>query len=109
MAFADALERDLGAGVRALQDGLDPQVLAHWHRKVARDAREMAPPWLAASITVRQDPILTMRFSIGASRRAVRHLMAAIDANLGAMPYSTRLYFLRVQESIAAEMDAALV
>jgi hypothetical protein len=35
--------------------------------------------------------------------------MIAVENNLDAMPYSTRLYFLKVQEVMATEMDKSLV
>jgi hypothetical protein len=35
--------------------------------------------------------------------------MIAIDNNLDAMPYSTRLYFLKVQEIMSTEMDKSLI
>ena len=109
MPVFDSMLHRIGADVRDLQDGLDPQTLAFWYHRIIRDAREMAPPWLVDKINVRQDPILTMKFRLDVSRRAIRHVMAAIEANIGAMPYSTRLYFLRVQESIESETDRSLV
>ena len=109
MPILDAMLLRLGSDVRGLQNGLDPEVLRFWYDKVVSDARQMAPPWLADKIGVRQDPILALKFELDVSRRAVRYLMAAIEANAEAMPYSTRLYFLRVQESVAAEMDSSLV
>jgi len=69
----------------------------------------MAPPWLQDKIKVKQDPILPMKFNIDISKRAVRYLMIAIDNNVDAMPYSTKLYFLKVQEIMSTEMDKSLV
>ena len=109
MYVLNAMLARLGGDVKSLQDGLDPQTLAVWYRKVLNDACETVPPWLADKISVRQDPILPLKFELNVSKRAVRHVMAAIEANADAMPYSTRLYFLKVQESISSEMDKPLV
>ena len=69
----------------------------------------MAPPWLQHKIKVKQDPILTMKFNLDISKRAVRYFMMVVDNNLDDMSYSTRLYFLKVQEIMGTEMDKSLV
>lgn len=109
MPVLDAMLNRLGTDIRHLQNGLDPKILEIWYEKVIADAREMAPPWLTEKINVKQDPILTLKFELDVSKRAVRYLMAAIEQNADAMPYTTRLYFLKVQESISSEMDKSLV
>jgi hypothetical protein len=95
--------------IASLKDGLDPQNIAFWYKKVIVEAKEMAPPWLADKINVKQDPILYLKFNLDISKRAVRYLMIAIANNLDDMPYSTRMYFLKVQEIISQEMDRSLV
>jgi hypothetical protein len=50
-----------------------------------------------------------MKFNLDISKRAVRYFMIAVDQNLDTMPYSTKLYFLKVQEIMSAEMDKSLV
>jgi hypothetical protein len=60
-------------------------------------------------INVKQDPILPLKFNINISKRAVSYFMQVIDYNLEKMPYTTRLYFLKVQEIMSAEMDKSLV
>ena len=37
------------------------------------------------------------------------YFMIAVDDNLEKMPYSTKLYFLKVQEIMSIEMDKSLV
>ncbi len=91
------------------QKGLHPENVAFWYEKIIKETKEMAPPWLQDKIKVEQDPILTMKFDIKISKRAVRYFMIAVDDNLDEMPYTTRLYFLKVQETIAIEMDKSLV
>ncbi len=95
--------------VTDLKNGLDPKNLAYWYDKIIKETREMAPPWLEEKINVKQDSILQMKFNIDISKRAVRYLLIVIDNNLDEMPYSTRLYFLKVQEIMSSEMDKSLV
>ena len=92
-----------------LQLGLQPDVLKYWHHVVLADARSRAPPWLQDKINVRQDPHLPMKFSLDISKRATSYYMMAVDAHLEMMPNSTRLYFLRVCETLGDEIDKNLV
>jgi hypothetical protein len=50
-----------------------------------------------------------LKFDIDISKRAVRYFMQIVDANLDSMPYSTKLYFLKVEEILSSEMDKSLV
>lgn len=95
--------------VTELKSGLNPENLSYWYKKVIKDTKEMAPPWLQDKIKVKQDPILHMKFNLDISKRAVRYFMMAIENNIDEMPYSTRLYFLKVQEILTTEMDKTLV
>lgn len=85
--------------------GLDPQVLAGWYRRIETDAKNRAPEDLKESIQVIQNEILPMKFEFKTSRRAVGHVLRAIDDNLAAMPMATRLYFQKLSELIQAEMN----
>ena len=95
--------------VSNLQQGLHPENLSYWYGKIIKETIDMAPPWLQDKIKVKQDPILTMKFNLDISKRAVRYFMIAVDDNLEEMPYSTKLYFLKVQEIMGSEMDKSLV
>ena len=99
----------MSADINNLKEGLDPENITFWYKKVIQEAKEMAPPWLADKISVKQDPILYLKFNLDISKRAVRYLMVAIENNLDNMPYTTRLYFLKVQEIVSHEMDKSLV
>ena len=101
--------KKIDSDISYLQQSLHPQSLSYWYDKIIRETIEMAPPWLQDKIKVNQDPILTMKFNLDISKRAVRYFMIAVDNNLDDMPSSTRLYFLRVQEIMATEMDKSLV
>ena len=109
MAIIGHMMRAIDSDVAGLKQGLDPENLSYWYEKIVRDTIEMAPPWLEDKIAVRQDEILPMKFGLDISKRAVRYFMIATDQNLDAMPYSTKLYFLKVQEILSAEMDKSLV
>ena len=109
MTIVNHMMRRLDNDVRNLKDGLDPENLALWYDKIIKETVEMAPPWLQDKIKVRRDPIITLKFDLDISKRAVRYFMIAVDSNLDDMPYSTRLYFLKVQEIMEAEMDKSLV
>lgn len=109
MTLANHLMKQFVTDVTNLQEGLHPENLAFWYDKIIREAKDMAPPWLADKINVRQDPVLKMKFNLDISKRAVRHFMMAVDNNLGAMPNSTKMYFLKVQETLSDEMDKSLV
>ena len=99
----------MSGDITNLKEGLNPQNIAFWYKKVIQEAKEMAPPWLVDKIGVKQDPILYLKFNLDISKRAVRYLMISIDNNLDEMPYSTRLYFLKVLEIVSQEMDKSLV
>jgi len=109
MNIADQMLAKLGSDVANLKEGLDPENLALWYNKIIAETIDMAPPWLQDKIKVKQDPILPMKFNLDISKRAVRYLMITIDNNVDAMPYSTRLYFLKVQEIMSTEMDKSLI
>ena len=101
--------KKLDNDITNLKDGLDPENLALWYEKIIKETKEMAPPWLQDKIKVKQDPILTLKFNLDISKRAVRYFMIAVESNMDDMPYSTRLYFLKVQEIMESEMDKSLV
>ena len=109
MNIVNSLLNKIDTRVTELKDGLDPQNIAFWYDKIIGETKEMAPPWLQDKIKVKQDPILYLKFNIDISKRAVRYFMIAIDNNLDKMPYSTRLYFLKVQEIMSSEMDKNLI
>ena len=89
--------------IKDMQDGLDPEVLANWYTVVQSRARELSPEELREKIIVEQDPILMMKFRLSISKRTVPFVISAIDQTLPEMPYSTRMYFEKVQEIILQE------
>ena len=109
MSIIHPLLKKLQNDVQQLQKGLQPNHLSFWYQKIIADSKEMAPPWVQDKINVKQDPILPMKFNLDISKRAVRYFMIAVENNLQQMPYSTQLYFLKVQEILSLEMDKSLV
>jgi len=109
MTIINHMMKKIDTDVSNLKQGLHPQNLSFWYDKIIKETIDMAPPWLQDKIKVHQDSILTMKFNLDISKRTVRYFMIAVENNLDAMPYSTRLYFLKVQEVMATEMDKSLV
>ncbi|NOS61520.1 MAG: hypothetical protein HOO66_00520 [Nitrosarchaeum sp.] len=109
MAIINNMMKKLDTDVLNLKEGLHPENLSYWYDKIIKETIDMAPPWLQDKIKVKQDPILTMKFNLDISKRAVRYFMMVVDNNLDDMPYSTKLYFLKVQEIMGTEMDKSLV
>ena len=71
----------MSSDITNLKEGLNPENIAIWYKKVIDEAKEMAPPWLVDKINVKQDPILYLKFNLDISKRAVRYLMMAIENN----------------------------
>ena len=69
----------------------------------------MAPSWLQDKINVKQDLILPMKFNLNISKRAVRYFMMSVEQNIPKMPYSTQMYFLKVEEILTFEINKSLV
>ncbi len=109
MRIINGMMKKFDDDVSNLQKGLHPENLAYWYDKIIQETIDMAPPWLQDKVKVNQDPILPMKFNLDISKRAVRYFMIVVDDNLDDMPYSTKLYFLKVQEILSAEMDKSLV
>ena len=109
MSVTSKILNQINNDVVNLKDGLNPENISYWYEKIINETREMAPPWLTDKINVKQDPILPLKFDIDISKRAVRYFMQIVDANLDSMPYSTKLYFLKVDEILSSEMDKSLV
>lgn len=109
VAIINHMMKKIDSDISLLKQGLQPENISFWYDKIIRETIEMAPPWLQDKIKVHQDPVLTMKFNLDISKRAVRYFMIAVDNNLDSMPSSTKLYFLKVEEMLSTEMDKSLV
>jgi hypothetical protein len=95
--------------IKEMHDGLDPEVLANWYRIVQSRARELCSEDLREKINVEQGSILSMKFKLNISKRTVPFVISAIEQTLPEMPYSTKLYFEKVQEIILEEFTKTKV
>ena len=109
MSIIHPLLKKLQDDVEQLQKGLQPDHLSFWCGKIIYDANEMASSWLQDKINVKQDLILPMKFNLNISKRAVRYFMMSVEQNIPKMPYSTQMYFLKVEEILTFEMNKSLV
>ena len=109
MSITDKMLNKIDVDIQNLKGGLQPENLEYWYRKITDETLEILPPWLVDKINIVQDPILQLKFNIDISKRAVRYFMQVIDYNLPKMPYTTQLYFMKVQETVSTNMDKSLV
>ena len=109
MSITDNMLNKIDVDIQNLKGGLQPENLEYWYRKITDETIEILPPWLTDKIKITQDPVLPLKFDIDISRRAVRYFMQVIDYNLKNMPYTTQLYFIKVQEIVGTNMDKSLV
>ena len=109
MSITNKMLNKIDDDITNLKDGLYPENIDYWYKKIIEETIEIAPPWLVDKINVKQDPILPLKFNINISKRAVSYFMQVIDYNLEKMPYTTKLYFLKVQEIVSTSMDKSLV
>ncbi len=100
-----ALDR-LSDMIQDVKLGLDPDILANWFKIIESEAKNACPEKYRSSIKVIQDPVLPMKFELTSSRRAVRYVVKAIEHNLQDMPFTTRLYFQKLEEIIDNEADS---
>lgn len=98
----------IGTGIKKLQEGLDPEILAYWYKRIEDKSIESAPYHLKEKIHITQDRILWMKFRVDISKRVVPYVMQVIEEYIPMMPYSTGLYFRGVQQILIQEMNKEL-
>lgn len=104
----DLASGKIGQGVKNLQEGLDPEVLAYWYKRIEDRSIEMVPDHLKDKVHFVQDRILWMKFKMDVSKRAVPYIMQVIEDYIPMMPYSTGLYFRKIQEILTDELNKDL-
>ena len=109
MSITNKMLNKLDIDIQNLQGSLQPENLEYWYKKITDETIEILPPWLVDKINIKQDPILPLKFNVDISKRAVRYFMQVIDYNLPKIPYTTQLYFVKVQEIVSTNMDKSLV
>lgn len=87
--------------IEGSKEGLNPEVLASWYNVVEDETKALCPTQeLRDSVKIEQDLVFPMKFKVDISKRAVTYLMQAIDMHLAEMPFATRLYFQKLQETV---------
>ena len=109
MSITNKMLNKIDVDIENLKYGHQHENLEYWYRKITDETIEILPPWLTDKVNIRQDPVLPLKFNIDISKRAVRYFMQVIDYNLKNMPYTTQLYFMKVQEIVSTSMDKSLV
>jgi hypothetical protein len=96
------------ATIKNLKEGLDPENLAYWYKRIEERSVEIVPTHLKEKIHFQQDRILWMKFKIDVSKRAVPYVIQVIEEYIPIMPYSTGLYFQNIQRMLTEEMNKDL-
>ena len=102
------VSNNIGSVIKNLSDGLDPEILAYWYKRIEDKVIENVPSNLKDKIHFKQDRILWMKFEIDLSKRALPQVMKAIEEYIVMMPYSTGLYFRKIQQILIEEMNKDL-
>ena len=112
MSFPDSpiefAENKIGTTIKNLREGMDPDILAYWYKRIEDKSIELVPEHLKDKVHFEQDRILWMKFKMDVSKRAVPYVMQVIEEYIPMMPYSTGLYFRKVQEILTDEMNKDL-
>ncbi len=98
----------LSMGIRNLKEGLAPDILAYWYKRIEDSSVDNVPSYLKDKIHFSQDRIMWMKFKMDVSKRAVPYVMKAIEEFIPIMPYSTGLYFRKVQQILSDEITKEL-
>ena len=109
MSITNKMLNKIDDDITILKHSLHPENIDYWYKKIIEETIEIVPPWLVDKINVKQDPILPMKFNLDISKRAVRYFMMSVEQNIPKMPYSTQMYFLKVQDIMTLEMNKFLV
>jgi len=104
----DLASYKIGITIKELKEGLDPEIIGYWYKRVEDRAKETVPSHLRDKIHFKQDRVLWMKFKIDVSRRAVPNIMRVIEDYIPLMPYTTGLYFRKIQQILMEEIDKEL-
>ena len=98
----------ISKGIKNLKEGLHPELLAYWYKRIEDKSIDSMPRNLKDKIHFQQDRVLWMKFKIDVSKRAVPYIMKVIEEYIPLMPYSTGLYFRKVQQVLSDEVTKEL-
>ncbi|MBA3977209.1 MAG: hypothetical protein H0X50_03300 [Nitrosopumilus sp.] len=95
--------------LNSLNEGLDPEVLAYWYKRIEDQSRNLCDKELGEKIKFSQNRLLWMKFDIKISKRAVPLVLQSIRDFIPLMPFSTSLYFEKVYQIIMDEFNVELI
>jgi hypothetical protein len=104
----DLASYKFGIITKDLKEGLDPEIIGYWYKRVEDRAKETVPSHLRDKIHFEQDRVLWMKFKIDVSRGTVPHIMQVIEDYIPLMPYTTGPYFRKIQQILMEEIDKGL-
>ena len=58
MSITNKMLNKIDDDIANLKDGLYPENIDYWYKKIIDETIEIVPPWLVDKINVKQDPIL---------------------------------------------------
>ena len=61
MSITNRMLNKIDEDVINLKQGLHPENLDYWFKKIVDETKEIAPPWLVDKINVKPDPILPLK------------------------------------------------
>lgn len=88
-----------------LNEGLDPDILAYWYKRIEDKAKDMCSSELKDKIKFTQNRILWMKFDINLSKRTVPFILETIRNYIPLMSFSTSMYFEKVYQIILDEFN----
>jgi hypothetical protein len=92
-----------------LSEGLDPEVLAYWYKRIEDKAKDLCDRELGEKIRFSQNRLLWMKFDLKISKRAVPLVLQTVRDFIPLMPLSTSLYFEKVYQIILDEYNRDLI
>ena len=98
----------ISKGISNLKEGMHPELLAYWYKRIEDKSIDSVPSNLKDKIHFHQDRVLWMKFKMDVSKRAVPYVVRVIEEYIPLMPYSTGLYFRKVQQILSDEMTKQL-
>jgi hypothetical protein len=105
----DGLITEYCDNLNGLNEGLDPEVLAYWYKRIEDKAKDMCNNELGEKITFTQNRLLLMKFDLHLSKRAVPLVLETVRDYIPLMPFATSLYFEKVYQIILDEFNKDLI
>ncbi len=101
----DFLSTKIISSLKNLENGLDPDILAYWYKRIEERSIELAPNVIKEQIRFIQDRILWMKFNLNISKLSIPFILQSIEEYMELMPYSTSLYFAKVSEILIKKIE----